>query len=268
MTATPSARQTMARLSAWLSSSSEGEALKRRDLREPGRERKEAHERKLDRVMWRWLSAQRAAVVQALRINSWRLKDDKASVIIDALDSTEFNAQEGDIARVVLSATMDGVRLFDEFNTLRLDYTLTNAEAAAWAREHAGELVKGANVTTKAVIRRAVAAFVSTPGMTMGDVMDMLPFNRVRSQMIATTEVTNAYASAEQIAGRQLKVEYPDVMVVKRWYTNADDRVCPICRPLNGAIVEVDESFPGGLMHPAAHVSCRCWMSTTTRMKT
>jgi len=84
--------------------------------------------------------------------------------------------------------------------------------------------------------------------------------------MIAITETTKAFAMAERIAGNELQKAYPDVPVVKQWYTNQDDLVCDICGPLAGKEVPLTSLFAGDIEQPPAHVRCRCWMSTSTRI--
>jgi hypothetical protein len=105
--------------------------------------------------------------------------------------------------------------------------------------------------------------------MTIGDVMERLPFGEERALRVAVTETTRAYAEGEKLAGQQLKEEHPGVQVIKTWYTNADDLVCDICGPLDGAEALLDEDFISAgeaIDAPPAHVNCRCWMSTSTRL--
>jgi hypothetical protein len=67
------------------------------------------------------------------------------------------------------------------------------------------------------------------------------------------------------------------IPVRTRWYTAADDRVCPICAPLHRKIVDLWETVlrnvvaPGGSRAiqeiaanggPPAHVNCRCFLIT------
>lgn len=46
--------------------------------------------------------------------------------------------------------------------------------------------------------------------------------------------------------------------IIKRWDTQLDSRVCPVCAPLEGMTRPLGEPFPGGFEHPPAHPSCRC----------
>jgi SPP1 gp7 family putative phage head morphogenesis protein len=84
--------------------------------------------------------------------------------------------------------------------------------------------------------------------------------------LIATTEITRAYAEANQIAGEALAKEFEGVPVVKIWYTNEDDKVCPICGEFDGKEIPIDESFGEGVKNPPAHPNCRCWTTTSTRI--
>lgn len=44
----------------------------------------------------------------------------------------------------------------------------------------------------------------------------------------------------------------------REWLTAEDERVCPICWPLNGTRVGIGESYPGNLEPGSAHIGCRC----------
>lgn len=52
-------------------------------------------------------------------------------------------------------------------------------------------------------------------------------------------------------------------LLIKRWFTVQDERVCPICAPLHGVILPFKESFASlgfvGLS-PPAHPRCRCFL--------
>ena len=79
-------------------------------------------------------------------------------------------------------------------------------------------------------------------------------FSRNRASMIAVTETTRAYASGNEAAWRASQV-----VEGKEWMTAYDEAVCPICAPLSGKIVKLNESF-GRVDKPPAHVNCRCWI--------
>src|SRR3990172_5230044 len=162
--------------------------------------------------------------------------------------------------------TKDGINLFGQSTGIDIEYTLTNVEAATWARKYAKDFLKEIDGTTQDALQQAIIAFVETPGFTIGDVMDMLPYDEQRALRIAVTEVTRTYAQGQLMAGDQLKKEFPEVRVVKRWYTNNDDLVCEICAPLDGMELGIGEGFTteadksAGLDSPPAHPNCRCFI--------
>ena len=92
---------------------------------------------------------------------------------------------------------------------------------------------------------------------------------RNRARTIAETEMQNAIQEGElrywdaAIASG----EVDESKVGKRWFTVQDDRVCPICRPLDGQVIPLKSSFSSlgftGL-RPPAHVRCRCFMQFAT----
>jgi SPP1 gp7 family putative phage head morphogenesis protein len=87
-------------------------------------------------------------------------------------------------------------------------------------------------------------------------------FDKRRAQTIARTEVTRMYAEGNIAAWKST-----GYVTQKRWNTARDERVCPICGPLDGMIVQIDSNGfttePGGLgiTAPPAHPNCRCWLT-------
>jgi len=246
-------------------------ALKRRDPKEPGRRKKEKTEQAIQAAFERYFARQKREIRQALmRVSPERKTmfgydvDYYLSHMDDVWDNEDFIAK---LARILVAASANGIDIFADLMPLQIDYTLVNEAAARWALKYAGNLVGDIDSTTKKALRGVISDFVRTPGMTIGDIVGRLPYNESRSLMIATTETTKTYAMAERMAGEALQKEYPDVEVIKTWFTNNDDRVCPICGPLHMAEVLLKETFPGGYEQPPAHVRCRCWMSTTTRLE-
>lgn len=234
---------------------------KRRDKREPGRRRKEENEMRMAAIISRMFAKQRRRIKDTLL----RMMPDRKSLPI-GLDM-DFLYDEEDIGKLVMLLTrmaIEGASLFNDRTGVTIDYTMTNAEAARWAREYAYKLVKGITETSKAALQSAISAFVETPGMTIGDLMSLLPYTEERAMMIAVTETTRAYAHGELEAGKALAEQFPDLEIVKTWFTNNDDRVCEICGPLEGTELPQDATFyePDDYNdgNPPAHVNCRCWL--------
>jgi hypothetical protein len=236
-------------------------ALKRRDRREPGRKEKEQAEERFALLMRRHFRRQWARVREQL---GEQYPDRKSIKAVDIPDDDDLE----DLIRALTEMLRGGVALFGSRAKPAIDYTLTNKEAAQAAREYAYDLVRGINDTTRDALSSAVTSFVETPGMTLGDLEDQVSvhFGEGRAERIAITEVTRAYATGQQMAGEALRKEFPDVRVVKVWFTNADDIVCPVCAPLDGKEVGINESFTDDIDNPPAHPNCRCWTESTTAL--
>jgi hypothetical protein len=248
------------------------DAIKRRDPQEPGKKRKEEFEDILVIALARYWRRQ-AREIRKLLAEYYPDRKAIAAPPITWFDSA-FDDDEGiaQLLAILMRASQDGVLLFSELVNLQIDYTLINAQASEWARTYGYELVSGINQTSREALRRAVSGFVETPGMRIRDVMNFLPYTEQRAMMVATTEITRAYSKATEIAGKELQKEYPDVRVIKRWFTNQDDRVCEICAPLHMQVVSIDDGFTTeddkslGVPSPPAHPNCRCWISTSTAL--
>ena len=247
-------------------------SLKRRDPREPGRKQKEESEDALFALFMRQFRKQTKGIRDMLKLvapDRKAITDRPVSFYFDYLDDDFWVDEDfiANVARLFTKAAKQGIVLFDSAIGLSMDYTLTNVEAAKWAAEYSYELIKGINKTSTKALQTIFKTFIDTPGMTIGDLVNMLPYTEARALNIAITETTRIYAEAEQLAGQALKKEYPDVKIIVTWWTNMDPpRLCEFCAALHGEEIEQDEYFEGALMGPPAHVGCRCWITITTRL--
>jgi len=145
-----------------------------------------------------------------------------------------------------------------QFDTIGFgfDWTLANDNARRWAEQYTGELVRNINATSLERTRRAVSAWIDN-GESLGALIeDLTPiFGRGRAELIASTEVTRAYAEAN----RQAYIETGVVDQIE-WRTAVDERVCPICGPLHGTQTSARNPDFGGRGIPPAHPRCRCWI--------
>lgn len=134
-----------------------------------------------------------------------------------------------------------------------------NLAAIDWAANYTFELVSGLTKTTEEVVKSAMHAYLTTPGMTNADLEALLApaFGPVRAEMIAVTEVTRAYSAATNTY--QALLGEMGAKFVRIWNTSADDKVCLLCVPLNGKPESAwKRDYPSG---PPAHVNCRCGLS-------
>lgn len=105
-------------------------------------------------------------------------------------------------------------------------------------------------------IRRELGEWINNdlPYNVLLDNLQRTVFSKQRADVLATTEITRAYAEGNRAAWRVSKV-----VTRMRWNTAHDEIVCNICIPLNGMIVDLNNDFNG--YFPPAHVRCRCFLS-------
>lgn len=84
-------------------------------------------------------------------------------------------------------------------------------------------------------------------------------FGPVRAELIASTEVTRVFTQATLLA----EANNP-YTVAYRFQTSADERVCPICSPLNQQVTPKSSNGFGDLGWPPLHPRCRCSISIET----
>lgn len=132
-----------------------------------------------------------------------------------------------------------------------VDWTLVNERVATWAGTSSAELVSGITATTERFTQQAIAEWVAS-GQPLDTLIDVLEpsFGARRAEMIASTEVTRAFAAGNQAAWQE-----SGAVAGMVWQTAADERVCPICGPLQGTDLALDSDDI-----PPAHPRCRCWV--------
>lgn len=247
-------------------------AAKQRDKREPAAERKEAFETRLAAIIKRRFRKQAALIRERLELY---YPARKVSPTIEmGLFDVAFDEDAdliADLIRLLNGAAKDGIALFGQRSPLQIDWSLVNDRAARWARDYAYELVKDIDKTTQDILKNAISTFADTPGFSIGDVVNLLPFDEQRALRIATTEITRAFATANQQAGEALRDEFPDVRVIKTWFSTNQDITCELCLELDGKEVGIDENFyePENEYqdgNPPRHVNCFCWSEVSTAL--
>lgn len=141
---------------------------------------------------------------------------------------------------------------WDYFNQSAIDFLKT------YGMTHA----QGITNTTQSQTVNIISDWIRS-GESMDYLQDKLApiYGKKRAEMIAVTEVTRIYAEGNILAWKAT-----GLVGAKKWQTANDERVCPICGPLHGMIVGIDENgftteVGGlGLTAPPAHPRCRCWL--------
>ena len=141
--------------------------------------------------------------------------------------------------------------------TVGVNWDIINTVVTKWAREHAGKLVSGITKISREALGEQIAAWIES-GEPLPDLIGRLDkiYGPTRAELIATTEVTQAYAQGNMTA-------WADSGVVegREWRAVRDERVCPICGALHGQQAALDEPFEGGFDGPPAHPRCRCFLA-------
>lgn len=140
----------------------------------------------------------------------------------------------------------------------------SNPDAAAWAKDHAAELVDGISESTRNEIRQLVEdVFNDTlPANELADKIAEAIGDNARADLIAETETMAASNEGVQEAWDQAVEE--GLLTGKEqqvWIVTPDDHLCPICDGLDGQAVGLDEQFEynGDTFDgPPAHPRCRC----------
>jgi len=173
-----------------------------------------------------------------------------------------------------------------------IDWTLVATYVLEWLDGYAFELIRDLDQTTRDTLRGAIQRWAQN-GLPLADLIDELVtlgiWSRERAELIASTEITRAYAQGQIRAWQQT-----GVVRSMRWNTANDERVCPICGPLGGLEWSEGETVPGSIdqqladgvvtelgspfVHPGgggragrfegrtyeappAHPRCRCWVT-------
>ena len=97
---------------------------------------------------------------------------------------------------------------------------------------------------------------------------------RYRGETIARTEIIASAHQGQKEAWQQAVDEglLDSSETNREWITTDDDRLCPICEPMNGQIVGLDEAFLDGdgedVEEPPVHPNCRCTVGISFESKT
>jgi len=126
-------------------------------------------------------------------------------------------------------------------------FSLPNDRAAAWARQHAGELVAGISAADREHMAHIVADAMADPDVTqeqLGDDIGQMFDDEAdwRADMIARTE-TSLAAAGGQVAGfRDSGIQYVQI--------TDGENFDPECVAADGAIWTLDDYEANPLQHP------------------
>ncbi len=176
------------------------------------------------------------------------LNDEELAEVADTLGDYASDSGDGAFAEIGGTLDVDQDTIFNQIN----------ARAAAWAEDHAAELVAQIDERTSEAVRSAVADGLSegkTAVQIADDIEKAAAFGERRSSLIANTEIANANSEGALIGFKAAQLN--GVNVFKEWMVT--ELACVVCdaNAAQGAI-GLDEDFLSGDAAPSAHPWCRC----------
>jgi SPP1 gp7 family putative phage head morphogenesis protein len=148
------------------------------------------------------------------------------------------------------------------------DWTMVNQAARDWLKRRTFQLTYANEFSltrsTERRLRGAIDDFIASPDMTMNQLGEAIGglFDFGRAEVVAITEVTKAFARSQQAVWKEA-----GIIEKQRWNTAVDEFVCPICAPLNGRVIGIDEVWGGYIDSPPAHPQCRCWVTPVVEVR-
>lgn len=127
------------------------------------------------------------------------------------------------------------------------------------------EQLRGVTAQMSSSMSRILAQGIAdgkNPYSLVKDLAEEVGFSFSRAARVARTELMHAHAEGQLDAYEKLGVK--ELGVLAEWSTAGDDRVCPMCIPLQGAIFTIKEAR--GLI--PRHPNCRCtWIPANVSEK-
>lgn len=215
-----------------------------RDLAKPGRELTAAFKAGFDAAM---LEARPGLTVSVTNAVAARSAEASAARLVTGVTGETRRA----IRRLVVDAFVEGVPVRTLAQKIRPLVGLTDRQARAVLNKRTA--LEAAGKTAKQV--DAISARYAET------------LRRQRAVMIARTEVIRASTDGKIAAWKALQAKGQlSPRLRKTWIVTPDDRLCPICEPLDGEQVVIDGQFRtrvGLVMGPPAHPQCRCAIGLT-----
>src|SRR4026207_54049 len=186
----------------------------------------------------------------------------------DATLTTSSDMQEAIDKSLKKSVLIGGKSLLSDFRS-SIVFSLTNPRAVTYTEVKAALAISGIDAHSKADIRRLVTLAVEhgTSYTTLAkQIKDRYrqfavgaPQHHIRSraELIAVTEVGNAYQVGNYVAAQTL--EDGGLTLEKYWYNRGDNKVSDGCIANTSAgWIDLASAFPSGHMTPLRFPGCRC----------
>ena len=158
---------------------------------------------------------------------------------------------------LVWAGTQGGQAAYDKLG-IDAVFGLQNKKFIAYFNNYSNLLINSVDDYTKRWISQKIQdgknSGLSTFEIVDSIVLDGRDISRIRAERIVLTETARAMATIEMEAAVRVGVKE---MI---WRTSKDERVCPICGPIEGKQAKIGKPFTGRLNKTPAHVACRCYL--------
>lgn len=167
--------------------------------------------------------------------------------------------------RILFAGAQGGAQALPPGMDALVDWDVFNQSAIDYLNRWGLSTLLDVNKTTQTQTIKAIDEWLKS-GRSMRVLIARLEpiFGAARAERIAVTEVTRMFAEGNILAWKST-----GYITEKRWRTAMDERVCPICGPLENRVVSIEGAWDVNiprreireyLFSPPAHVNCRCWL--------
>lgn len=208
------------------------------------------------------ISAEEA--VQRYRSSQGLLRDALVAMLMDGamLGADVGKAQIESLLGIGKAAIVSGVD-WDLINENVLRWVMSNGTdfGTGFGQGYADTVMDAMTQTSERQLRTLLAEWARNDLTYQQLITDLerTLFSRRRAELVATTEISRAFFQGNIISWRA-----SGIITRYEFRNSADERVCTLCGPLGGQIVELDRP----LVHPTSgaeyfgipiHVNCRCF---------
>ena len=170
----------------------------------------------------------------------------------DSMDAGMWDDVSGLAIQIVLAGIEGGSTALPDDAQPFINFDDLYNKVLEFARKYRLDWIRNITEVTRKKTIKAIGDWIrsGSPLSTLEQVLEPL-FGEMRAKRIATTEVTRLFAH-----GNQMAWEATGFVNSMKWMTAEDEKVCPICKPLDGTLIGIGDLDA----LPPAHVNCRCWV--------
>ena len=166
--------------------------------------------------------------------------DDEDALLWETLSPVVLDA--------LMSGSVTGASLLPEGLDALIDWDGFNQAAIEFTGQYRFDEIGGITDTTREQTQQVVSDWIASgdPLSVLEDQLESI-YGETRAASIAATEVTRLFQQGNEMAWKSTGLVSKMV-----WMSVQDERVCPICEPMDGVEIDLGSG-------PPAHPACRCY---------